>query len=106
MNPIVKLAASALAGERKYVLFAGAGVSKDAGIPTAWDLMLKTAGLLYAADSEVVNPSVNLEDWFIGSKYAQMEYSELIEKLYPSYPDQQDFLKGYLDKYEIGKEVS
>ena len=102
MNPIVKLAASALAGERKYVLFAGAGVSKDAGIPTAWDLMLKTAGLLYAADSEVVNPSVNLEDWFIGSKYAQMEYSELIEKLYPSYPDQQDFLKGYLDKYEIG----
>ena len=102
MNPIVKLAASALPGEKKYILFAGAGVSKDAGIPTAWDLMLKTAGLLYAADSEVVNPSVNLEEWFIGSKYAQMEYSELIEKLYPSYPDQQDFLKGYLDKYEIG----
>lgn len=103
MNPIVKLAASALPGEKKFVLFAGAGVSKDAGIPTAWDLMLKTAGLLYAADCEVVKSNVNLEDWFVGSKYAQMEYSELIEKLYPSYPDQQDFLKGYLDKYEIGQ---
>jgi len=39
MNPVVKLAASALPGEKKYVLFAGAGVSKDAGMPTAWDLM-------------------------------------------------------------------
>lgn len=102
MNPIVKLAASALPGEKKYILFAGAGVSKDAGIPTAWDLMLKTAGLLYAADSEVVDSKINLEDWFIGSKYAQMGYSELMEKLYPNYPDQQNFLIGYLDKYEIG----
>lgn len=101
MNPIVKLAASALPGEKKYILFAGAGVSKDAGIPTAWDLMLKTAGLLHAADSGVVDPHVDLEDWFIRSKYAQMEYSELIEKLYPNYPDQQDFLKEYLNNYEI-----
>lgn len=103
MNPIVKLAASALPGEKKYVLFAGAGVSKDAGIPTAWDLMLKTASLLYAADNETIDSKINLEEWFTKSKYAQMEYSELIGKLYPSYPDQQEFLKGYLDKYEIGQ---
>jgi len=103
MNPIVKLAASALPGEKKYILFAGAGVSKDANIPTAWDLMLKTAGLLYAADSDVVDPNVDLEEWFIRSKYAQMEYSELIEKIYPNYPGQQDFLKEYLNNYEIGQ---
>lgn len=29
MNPIVKLAASALPGEKKYVLFAGAGGGKN-----------------------------------------------------------------------------
>lgn len=103
MNPIVKLAASALPGEKKYILFAGAGVSKDAGIPTAWDLMLKTAGLLHAADSDVVGPNVDLEEWFIRSEYAQMEYSELIEKIYPNYPDQQDFLKEYLNNYEVGQ---
>ncbi len=103
MNPVVRLAASALPGEKKYVLFAGAGVSKDANIPTAWDLMLKTASLLYAADSDRVDPNVDLEDWFIRSKYAQMEYSELIERIYPHYPDQQDFLKSYINKYEIGQ---
>lgn len=103
MNPIVKLAASALPGEKKYVLFAGAGVSKDAGIPTAWDLMLKTAGLLYAADNEVIDLNVDLEEWFLKSKYAQMKYSELIEKVYPNYPDQQNFLKNYLNNKEVGQ---
>ena len=81
MNPIVKLAASALPGERKYILFAGAGVSKDAGIPTAWDLMLKTAGLLYASESDEIDPKVDLEEWFLKSDDAQMEYSQLIEKI-------------------------
>lgn len=38
MNSLIRLAANALPGEKKYVLFAGAGVSKDAGIPTVWDL--------------------------------------------------------------------
>ncbi len=102
MNPIVKLAASALPGEKKYVLFVGAGVSKDAGVPSAWDLMLKTASLIYASDNEQINPEINLEEWFVKSKYANMEYSELIEKIYPKYPDQQSFLKEYLTKYEIG----
>jgi hypothetical protein len=45
------LIANALPGEKKYILFTGAGISKDAGVPTTWDLMLKTAGLLYVADN-------------------------------------------------------
>ena len=103
MNPIVRLAASALPGEKKYILFAGAGVSKDAGIPTAWDLMLKTAGLLYAADSKKVDRNINLEEWFISSKYAALEYSELIKLIYPHSPDQQSFLKQYLMDHNIGE---
>mgnify|MGYP001602511227 CR=1 FL=1 len=103
MNPIVRLAASALPGEKKYILFAGAGVSKDAGIPTAWDLMLKTAGLLYAADSNEVDQNINLEKWFISSKYAALEYAELIRLIYPHSPDQQHFLKQYLMDHEIGE---
>lgn len=103
MNPIIKLAASALPGEKKYILFAGAGVSKDAGIPTAWDLMLKTATLLYSAENEVQDPSINIEEWFTESKYAEMSYSELIEQIYPNYPDQQSFLKSYLDNRPIGQ---
>jgi hypothetical protein len=102
MNPIVQLAASALPGEKKYILLAGAGVSKDAGIPTAWDLMLKTASLLYAVENETIDKTIDLEAWFTSSKFAHMQYSELIEKIYPHYPDQQDFLKNYLNNKEVG----
>lgn len=103
MNPIVRLAASALPGEKKYILFAGAGVSKDAGIPTAWDLMLKTAALLYASEAKKVDPKINLEKWFIDSKFATWEYAELIKQIYPNSPDQQHFLKQYLLDHEIGE---
>ena len=58
MNPIIQLAATALPGDKKFILFAGAGVSKDASIPTAWDLMLKTAALLYASASGKVDGSI------------------------------------------------
>jgi|GEM_PF-1604416 hypothetical protein len=98
MNPIIKLAASALPGEKKYVLFAGAGVSKDAGIPTAWDVMLETASLLYAESVKTgeENQKIDLENWFQTSEYGQMTYAELMDQLYPNYPDQQSFLKQAL----------
>lgn len=105
MNPIVKLIANALPGDKKYILFAGAGVSKDAAIPTTWDLMLKTAGLLYIADNpnKEIDSDFNLEKWFIESKYAQMEYSELMELIYSKNPDQQDFLKKNLNNNDTGE---
>jgi len=96
MNPIVKLCASALPGEKKYVLFAGAGISKDAGIPTAWDLMLEIAKLLYVHENEGNPNREDLEKWFIESKYSKLSFSELMKEFYPQSPEQQDFLKKYL----------
>jgi len=104
MNPLVQLAASALPGERKYILFAGAGVSKDAGVPTAWDLMLETAKLLYCAEGCEGVPSANdLSGWFKSSKYSGMSYADLIGAIYTSYPEQQTFLAKYLDRNKIGE---
>ena len=103
MNPIVQLVASAQPGEKKYILFAGAGVSKDAGVPTAWDLMLETASIIYAAESDDGDKDVDLEKWFTQSDYAQWEYAKLISHIYPKYPGQQDFLKKYLTDHEIGQ---
>jgi NAD-dependent protein deacetylases, SIR2 family len=96
MNPIVKLCASALPGEKKYVLFAGAGISKDAGIPTAWDLMLEIAKLLYVHENEGSLNKKDLEKWFLDSKYSKLSFSELMKEFYPQSPEQQDFLKKYL----------
>jgi SIR2-like domain len=104
VNPIVQLAASALPGEKKYILFAGAGVSKDAGVPTAWDLMLETAKLLYCADGCSGSPSTSeLSEWFLSSKYAATSYADLIGTVYPSHPEQQAFLARFLSGYKPGE---
>jgi hypothetical protein len=104
MNPIIQLAASALPGEKKYILLAGAGVSKDAGVPTAWDLMLETAKLLNCADGCVGDPSASeLSEWFLSSQYAAMSYADLIGTVYPSHPEQQAFLAKFLSGYKPGE---
>ena len=102
MNPIIKLAASALPGEKKFILFAGAGVSKDAGVPTAWELMLKTARLFYAQENTGDFSDAEVNEWFKTCKYAQMEYSELIRELYPTISEQRNFLDKWLGSNEIG----
>lgn len=106
MDPIVRLAASALPGEKKYILFAGAGVSKDANLPTAWDLMLDTASMLYATENPDAKSELNphdLAEWFESSKYAQLSYSELINLFFPHYPEQQSYLHSFLAGKEIGE---
>lgn len=105
MNPIVKLAANALPDERKYVLFAGAGISKDAGIPSAWDIMLRIARLVYIAeegDTEGNISDARIEEWFLASEFSQMSYSELIGELYPQSTSQQDFLCQHLEGHGVG----
>src|SRR5439155_3432549 len=94
MNPLVKLAASAVPGENKFVLFAGAGISKDAGLPTSWDLMLETASHLRAVEDE--QGAEDLETWFLKSKYAQMPYAELVGTLFPTSVEQQNFIRDKL----------
>lgn len=106
MNQLIRLAANALPGEKKYVLFAGAGVSKDAGIPSAWDLMLETAKYFYLDEhpgkeaKEITD--TELGDWFVQSKYADLEYAELIGGIYKTSSEQQSFLNKFLGNHEPG----
>jgi hypothetical protein len=94
MHPIMKLAASAEPDERRYVLFAGVGLSKDAGLPTAWDLMLATAALLRSGEADTADG--DLETWFKESRFAQMTYSDLIGSLFPTPVEQRSFVRDKL----------
>ena len=38
----IALAHSLAIKERRFVLVCGSGVSKDAGVPTGWDVLLET----------------------------------------------------------------
>ena len=100
LPPLVKLGTSATPGESKYVCLAGAGLSKDAGLPTAWDLMLETAALLRVADED---DGTDLQTWFLNSRYKDFRYSELIGEFFTSSVEQQSFIREKLRANEPGK---
>lgn len=97
---MAKLAANALLGEKRCILFAGAGVSKDAAIPTSWELRLEIAKMLYIS---IKNPKERLEEWFPKSECSKMSYPDLMNEFYSKYPSQQDFLQEYLGNRNIGE---
>ena len=90
LDNLVRLAANAVRKERCYVLLAGAGVSKDAGQATAWDILMETAKFLRAAeDGDQDQP---IEEWFTASQHAGESYSSMIAALHPNQAEQQAFL--------------
>lgn len=97
LNPLVRLAANATMNGRRYILFAGAGVSRDAGLPSAWDIMMATASILRRAEGPVSTEPT--EEWFLSSSYASMSYSEIMEKIFPEQRSQDDFL---IDQLPVG----
>ena len=103
MHPLVTLAANATRGDRRYVCFAGAGLSRDAGLPTAWALMLKTAQLLRAKEEGDPSIEEDIQTWFLNSPYAKIRYDELVGGLFPTSVAQQAFLRKELHADEPGK---
>jgi hypothetical protein len=101
MNPYHKITDAALSKEGELVLLMGSGVAKDAGIHTGWDLMIKTAGLVYVAETDMIDPGVDLKEWFLTGKYARMKYMDVLAKVTPSRQEQISFVHNYLDNKDI-----
>lgn len=100
IDGFTKLVANALPNKRRYILFVGAGVSKEAGLPTSNDLVLKIAKSLYI-NSGKSDSDINLKEWF-NNEYSNIKYSDLINELYPTPVLQQSFLGDCLnDDYDV-----
>ena len=104
INPIIPLSYNLADGKRKYVLFCGAGISKDAGIPTGWDILLETLRLIRnQEDSEIKEYTNEDMEAYYEDNYKGATYSEIIEKLFPSIEEQRSFLKKQFEGKTPGK---
>jgi hypothetical protein len=101
VDPLIRLAANAAPKERRYVLIAGAGVSKDAGQATGWDILLETARLIRAAEGG--DQTQSIEEWFLASPHARESYASMVEALYPNPAEQQAFLARSLHVTKPGR---
>ncbi len=104
INPIIPLSYNLADGKKKYVLFCGAGVSKDAGVPTGWDILLETLRRIRAQEEGESKEYTNEEiESYYNEKYKDITYSEIIGSLFPSIEEQRAFLKKQFEGKAPGK---
>lgn len=65
LDPVVSLAMGVQAGPGVYALLLGAGMSRDAGVPTGWEVvadLVRRAAVACGADEELA--AVDPESWW------------------------------------------
>lgn len=104
INNVIPLSYNVADGKKKYVLFCGAGISKDAGVPTGWDILLQTLRVIRSQEEKQSTEysDTDMEKYY-KEKYKDKTYSEVIEALFPSIEEQRDFLKNQFADITPGK---
>ena len=104
INPTIPLSYNLADGRKKYVLFCGAGVSKDAGIPTGWDILLETLKLIRTQEEGESKEYTGKEmETYYEDNFKDSTYSEIIESLFPSREEQREFLERLFENKAHGK---
>ena len=99
-NNLVPLITNLAQQHLTYVVFAGAGLSIDAKVPSGWDILIETLKPLYLEEKNAKTlpknyPSV-INRWYINHKiYSKMGYSEILELVYKGKVERKEFLKEF-----------
>ena len=104
INPIFPLSYNLADGKKKYVLFCGAGVSKDAGIPTGWEILLETVRHIRTQKEGENKEYTDKEmETYYEENFEDSTYSDIIESLFPSTEEQRAFLENFFENKAPGK---
>jgi hypothetical protein len=93
-DQLLSLAFSLASNPAGYALLIGAGVSKGAGLPSAWDVLEDlTAKAARLKGAEPENPT----RWWEQTYGARATYEDVLERLAPSQDERQALLRGYFE---------
>ena len=95
IDPIQSLAFSIQTNPGVYALLLGSGVSRSAGIPTGWEIVMDLLGKLAAATNQPLD--TDLERWYFEKYQEAPEYSKLLEGLAKSKNERQQLLRPYFE---------
>ena len=108
INPLTRLITNLANQKREFVVFAGAGLSKDAGIKTGQDILIETLKLLYMQEKNLADLQDNqnqiIEDWYLAhEKLSKLNYSSLLEELFPGNIQRKEYLKRFFVDVDPGE---
>jgi hypothetical protein len=95
MDPLLPLALSIQSNPKGYALLLGSGISRSAGIPTGWEVVLELIQRLAVAEGEDAGPDP--ADWFLKKYGSEPRYDSLLESVAKSPQDRRSLLRGFFE---------
>ena len=91
---IIKLAFTMYSSPGVYALLLGSGISRDAGIPTGWEITLDLIKNIAATEKE--KPK-DFEKWYQDRYNESPDYTKLLKKLTITSADRANLLRSYFE---------
>ncbi|MBU0568916.1 SIR2 family protein [bacterium] len=102
IDPIISLAFSTYSNPGVYALLLGSGVSRSAGIPTGWEIVLDLIKKVASLQGEDCKPDP--EKWYVEKFGKEPDYSKLLEDLAKPPTERSYLLRPYFEPNEEEKE--
>jgi len=103
VDPLLSVAFSLYQNKGACALLLGSGVSRAAGIPTGWEVVLDLIGRLAVASGEPLPGAP--EGWYVQKYGEQPSYSGLLSKLAPTEAERRLLLRGYFEPTDADSET-
>ena len=94
-DDLLRLAFSVYAAKGAYAVLLGSGVSRAAGLPTGWEVVLTL--LRRVAAVEGVDPEGDTEEWWRGQTGEQPSYSGLLDRLTSTPQERAGLLREFFE---------
>jgi hypothetical protein len=102
IEPILSLALSVQANPGVYAILLGSGVSRAAGIPTGWEVVLDLIRRLARLRGE--DPEPDPAEWYRVSFHEEPDYSRLLDAVAKSPAERQQLLRVYFEPNDEERE--
>ncbi len=98
IDPLVSLAFSVQSNKGVYALLLGSGISRSAGVPTGWEVVLDLINKLATIEGEQPDPTP--EQWFKARHNEEPNYAKLINELTQTAAERSELLRSYFEPTE------
>lgn len=102
IDPILSLAISVQSNPGVYMLLLGSGISRTAGIPTGWEVVLNLVRRLAHLKGE--DPEPDPEAWYRKTFGKEADYSGLLDAVAKSPAERQQLLRSYFEPSDEDRE--
>jgi hypothetical protein len=108
MDALLPLIVNLSSKNREYVVFVGAGFSKDAGIKSGWDILIETLRPIYYSENNITQESESdykdIENWYMNHEtYSKLGYSDILEIMKKGDIERREYLKQFFENEQPGE---